>query len=289
MIGGSIIRDIDPGKLTNTTVMCKAGGTISMIKDEIQKMNKEYDNITLVVGGNDCSNQPDMQAAEIVKRYNALVDVSTTKSKKVTVSSICPRLTSDATQKQIESVNAGLLSMCTDKTNVSFVDNNPSFKLGDGSINDGYYLADGEHITRAATNKLSKNLNLNVRDQAEGVCKDNRQNTVRHGVMSRSGVAAPTQHTSTTDENGWQSQRHKGNARQRHDNKHQRHDNNHQQRHSAHTDDHDEEHHGQQTQRCLYCAESGHMKKNCRHGKPVTCNSCYMSGHKAKFCYLFAA
>jgi hypothetical protein len=62
--------------------------------------------------------------------------------------------------------------MCADKEHVTYMDNTLSFKLGDGSINDGYYLADGVHITRAAVNKLASNLKLGIIDKAEGVCKD---------------------------------------------------------------------------------------------------------------------
>jgi len=95
-------------------VICKPGGKISTIRDEIQRMNNNYNNITLVVGGNDCSNQSHNQAGDIVRKYEELVDISRTKCKTVTVSSVCPRLSCDTTQKKIESVNAGLLSLCAD-------------------------------------------------------------------------------------------------------------------------------------------------------------------------------
>ena len=39
--------------------------------------------------------------------------------------------------------------------------------------------------------------------------------------------------------------------------------------------------------RCDYCAESGHMKADCRHKDYIKCHSCLRFGHKAKFCNLF--
>ncbi len=36
--------------------------------------------------------------------------------------------------------------------------------------------------------------------------------------------------------------------------------------------------------RCYFCAEPGHTKDSCGHGKPVMCSNCRNTGHKAKFC-----
>lgn len=36
--------------------------------------------------------------------------------------------------------------------------------------------------------------------------------------------------------------------------------------------------------RCHFCAEPGHTKLQCGHGKAVKCNKCNKVGHKAKFC-----
>jgi len=37
--------------------------------------------------------------------------------------------------------------------------------------------------------------------------------------------------------------------------------------------------------RCFYCAEPGHTRETCGHGRPVKCNSCHRMGHKAKYCF----
>ena len=74
------------------------------------------------------------------------------------------------------------------------MDNTPSFKLGDGSVNDGYLFADGVHITRSAMNKLAMNLKLQVKDRGEGVCRNmkNRQNKQKVNV-GNSGHRAQSQ------------------------------------------------------------------------------------------------
>ena len=45
---------------------------------------------------------------------------------------------------------------------LTLINNEETFKLKDGSINDGYYLHDGTHLTMAGTNRLAKNLKVNL-------------------------------------------------------------------------------------------------------------------------------
>ena len=256
LIGSSIIREVDAGKLLDTEVVCKPGGTINTLKHQMDELNNGYKNITLVVGGNDCDSTPTSDPATIVTNYQALIDSAKSKSDHVVVSSICPRLTSQRTQDRIDAVNAGLLSSCADNESVTFVDNTPSFQLGDGSVNDGYLLADGVDITRPAMNKLAKNLRLPITNADEGVCsKFIKQVDVRKTRdVARSQPAARRAHEMNTDEEGWTTAR-----------RHRRSDNT----------SHD---------RCRYCAEKGHSASACRHGRPVECYSCHNHGHKSKFC-----
>jgi hypothetical protein len=269
LIGSSIIRDVDNEKLLDTEVICKRGGTIQTIKQEMDKLNNGYEQITVLVGGNDCDTKPHVQASDIVKSYCDLIDTATAKANLVTVSSICPRLTSDSTQETIDAVNAGLLAACSEKDSVTFIDNTPSFKLGDGTVNDGYLLADGVHITRPAMNKLAKNLKMKVRNQVEGVCKN-----IATKPNSTNFKTAPTHDTpiskpknsNDTDHYGgqWMTQRNR--SRQHH---------------------RDNQTHDSHSVRCDFCAEDGHNKNRCKHGQPIECHSCRRFGHKSKFCKLF--
>jgi len=69
----------------------------------------------------------------------------------VKVSTICPRMHRDSIE------DTGLQVMCCVLLNITFVDNSASFILPDG-----YYLKDGIHITRNATNKLAKHLDFTL-------------------------------------------------------------------------------------------------------------------------------
>ncbi len=60
--------------------------------------------------GNDCDQDERPEAAEIVRNYGQLIDISKEKAKEVTVSSIPPRLSSTEMKECITAVNGGLLS-----------------------------------------------------------------------------------------------------------------------------------------------------------------------------------
>ena len=63
---------------------------------------------------------------------------------------------------------------------MTFVDNDPAFYLADGSINDGYLTTDGVHLTRAATEKLCKNLGLKLKEGVKGVHRNMKHQRNQH-------------------------------------------------------------------------------------------------------------
>ena len=109
-----------------------SGGVISDIKDRVTNIKDKYSSISLVVGGNDCDSNtaPD----EIIDQYRGLIATDKSKATNVNVSSVCPRIKSDKPE-------------LNDDEAVNFVNNSSSFHLSDGSVNDGYILADGVHLT----------------------------------------------------------------------------------------------------------------------------------------------
>ena len=52
-----------------------------------------------------------------------------------------------------------IADLCKD-SNVSFINNDPCFRLADGDVNDGFFEADGVNLNTAGCNKLIKTLNL---------------------------------------------------------------------------------------------------------------------------------
>ena len=133
--------------------------------------------IVLVVGGNDCEggkNSILTPTTDILSKYEELIKCATEASSSVVVSIVCPRSRGDTVLERIRALNAGLKVACDD-LGAEFVDNDPSFHLQDGTINDGYLLSDGVHLSRAATNKLVSNLKLQLRHGETSAHHVNRQ------------------------------------------------------------------------------------------------------------------
>ena len=254
LIGSSIIKDVLKENLYDTDVVCLRGGQIADVRSRLEVLPSGYDSITLLVGGNDCDATPPPPAATIVDSYGELLEMAQVKARKVIVSSICPRMTSEDTRHTIDAVNAGLVSLCSEKA-VKFADNTPSFTLRDGSVNDGYIQSDGVHVTRPAMEKIAKNLGLQVKDTARGVCGEG----VRKGQPARE--AQRPHNRQRDDDDGWSTVRRPPRRNQRPR----------QTSGSTHTT-------------CYFCGEEGHVKDNCRHGRKVGCHSCHRLGHKAKYC-----
>ena len=99
----------------------------------------------------------------------------------IRISTVLPR------SERIDALNAGLVEMCTAE-GLTLINNEETFKLEDGSINDGYYLDDGTHLTMAGTNLLDKNLKVNL---MPGQSKDITKNPVLRDI-SRPQHQQPT-------------------------------------------------------------------------------------------------
>ena len=144
-MGSSVIRNIDATKLVKTQCISISGDKIT----DIRKKNLEFHTTNklaraiIVVDGNDCDDQSNQQdASELLTRYKDLILSTKEVAATVTVSSICPQKRSPEVTKHISALNAGLRVLCDDM-GTTLVNNNPSFHLQDGTLNDGYLLHDG--------------------------------------------------------------------------------------------------------------------------------------------------
>ena len=179
VIGSSIIRDISEDKLVATQCICKRGGVIKDLQDALDSLpiDKPFSRIILIGGGNDCdTDSEDLDVSGITAQYRDLVECAKAKATTVTICSVCPRNKTAAVSHRIESLNAGLKGIASDLS-VDFLDNDPMFHLQDGSLNDGYLLADGVHITRPATNRLVSNMQLSLRQGELFAYSDHRRKT----------------------------------------------------------------------------------------------------------------
>ena len=158
LIGSSLIRDIDAAKLEDTKVVSLPGGRIDDVTEYLTKTDTKFKSVTLVVGGNDCAARTDPEpVAELVQKYNDMTKEAKRLADDIRVSTVIPRITdAENVIERIDAMNAGLVSMCHSE-NYTIINNDNFFKLRDGEINDGYFLADGTHLTKSGTNRLGGN------------------------------------------------------------------------------------------------------------------------------------
>ena len=291
--GDSMIQDIDPNKLNNTTVHCHRGGRVEDLTKDLDTLAVDgpYENLTLLVGTNDIANQTAADMDGLMDRYKTLLEKATTIAQQVTVSSVLPR--TDGKNEKVGLLNSELYSLCEDTERCTFVDNDLTFKLRDGSANDGYLLGDG-HLSKSGTNKLVKNLNLKVKQGIVDVTKSHKnQLKVRDRTRNadpQSQAPNQTQGRRFQSKQGYnrEQQGHNrdqtGSRRQQEWRANQK--GRQQQYQRDYTKKHDLSHldYMDYTSRCHFCFEEGHTKDRCRHHGPIDCHSCGYSGHKAKHC-----
>ena len=272
IIGSSIIRDFHAEAIENADVTCMSGAKCIDISNELRRKNKKYNNVTVVIGGNDCDKCLDTD--KITK--DMLDVVSNAKScaqGSVKISSICPRTNNPDTQSRIDAVNKRL----KESSNISdfaFIDNENIFRLQDGSINDGYLLNDGVHLTSRGSEKLATNL---------GVPRTAVWHTVRRNHGSKSTLTNQSQYVSEGRLGSL-----KYNERVRPIRTSTNPPNSISSRMKDRANDHQNQGYSYRNAgrpRCCWnCGETGHVVSSCKHGEPIQCFSCKRSGHKAKFC-----
>ena len=131
LIGSSLIKDIEEGKLIKTKMICIRGASLRNISDELNDLNSTFKNITIVAGGNDCSSNSTLK--QIETDYNKVIENAKREcSGNVILSSIPPRV--DKNETKIEKIK-NFIKNRSIQSNCKFIDN-AFFKLADGSTND---------------------------------------------------------------------------------------------------------------------------------------------------------
>ena len=252
LLGSSLIRDIPADMLQETDTDSFNNSKIIDAKTKISKMSKTYNKMVLVLGGNDCDQNPHPTAEEVVNKYEALIDTAKDKAEDIMVCGITPRryVTEDINETT-DAVNAGLTELCQRKE-VGFTDVSPILKLNDGTINDGYFSDDGIHLNKSGLNKLAKRLKLKCKDEADGYVRKTE-------VPSRDGK----------QDGAWTFQGRKNNR-------------------STSQVSSNNRFKGNTNIVWRYkCGAGGHTSNLCRFSTPVECHKCHKFGHKYKFCHLY--
>ena len=129
------------GKFISGEWEIKAKGGAS-VEDLLQELNlcddKSYDQTVIVCGSIDLEKK---EPEEIVGDYHTLIVAASTISNGITVASILPRIDKDFKDKT-KKTNDALKQLC-DKEGYKFIDNDPSFYLMNGSVNDACLVSDG--------------------------------------------------------------------------------------------------------------------------------------------------
>ena len=228
----------------------------------------------------------------------------------VRIATIPPRNVGEVTSCRIDALNAALVEMCSED-GITLINNDETFKLRDGSINDGYYVQDGVHLNKAGSNRLAKNLKVNPKpEHAKDITQShsykdalvnkqgktqgrhhnlnakgsnqygpNQELTISHDHENpqTSGSGYVRYHSSVHNVNGpnLDSSTTEAPWTQVSRRRTAANMNNRPQNHG----DNIECHHP--TNACEFCHEENHRKDSCRHGRPIKCSICQRFGHKA--------
>ena len=129
-----------------------------------------------MVERNDVDNIPVPIGEDVVRNYDELICMTQSRSEDVVVCSITPHMNmSEMTSDVMEQINSGLLFLCAEKENVSFIDATSMFELEDGSFNDGFICQDGVHLTNRGVNQFAKLLELRVINKSVGCVTEFQQ------------------------------------------------------------------------------------------------------------------
>ena len=313
IIGSSLLRDFDSSKLIQSEVTCIRGGKIQDVHNKLKSnTTTQYNSISIVVGGNDCNSTADAASVEdLAESYRSMVKDVKEHCSDVRIATIPPRNVGEVTSSRIDALNAALVEMCSED-GITLINNDETFKLRDGSINDGYYVQDGVHLNKAGSNRLAKNLKVNPKpEHAKDITQShsykdalvNKQGKTRgrHHNLNAKGLNqyGPKQGLTISHDHENPQTSGSGHARY-HSSVHNVNGpnldsstteapwtqvsrrrtaanmNNRPQNHS----DNIEYHHP--TNACEFCHEENHRKDSCRHGRPIKCSICQRFGHKAK-------
>ena len=259
LIGDSLIRDVDEEKLVKAQVTSIPGGKAADVLKRLQSCDGSYRDIFCCVGTNNGS-MDEFNDEDVITSFQ---NIKTAKAKvndpkNVCLVSIPPRTDSEEYQQHVHITNACLSTVARDE-GVTFINNDTTFKLSDGTPNDGYLLSDGLHLNNRGTNRLVKNMKLKISDNAPN------GNVVKHGRQKNNTKITEVENNARHEVSNKRSLRRNRQAKP-------------DIRKSEPHDDRRSERH------CWYCGEANHVSNKCRHGEKISCHNCQKLRQKAKCC-----
>ena len=138
LIGDSLLRYIDEGKLKATDVHTISVGRLSDVLERLQKRDEQYGRVVVCASTNDCGRDA-MDDTQFIQTYKDIVQSATAlvaSSKDVSIASIPPRRDNQRASERVKTAKEAIKETSS-QMRVTFMDNDPSFKLANGAFNDG--------------------------------------------------------------------------------------------------------------------------------------------------------
>jgi hypothetical protein len=160
IITDATLESISTNDASKVEVIYEPAATFQKCKEVLTKKAKaKYDKVSLVVGHTDCAENRDKD--QLSKDLSTVLEQATSLSVNgdVQISSVLPQLHNDDLQVKVEELNSLTENICS-KRGITFANNDPSFRLGDGEINNVFFQDDGSTLNKAGVSKLLKNLQI---------------------------------------------------------------------------------------------------------------------------------
>ena len=141
---------------TDVEVTCLPGATLEDLQAAISKDKQKYKNIYLVTEYRGAGSDEDTDRREL---YEELLKAAKNKCTEVKFSSVLPVVEDEDVNDKIKEINTILEGFCQEVGCV-FIDNDRTFKYGDGNINEACFDEEGEHLSEFGIKRLLKNLRL---------------------------------------------------------------------------------------------------------------------------------
>jgi regulator of replication initiation timing len=184
IIGSSMIRDLEPINPNTLDVKSISGANLTEINKQIESLAKsepiKYDAVYIVGGSIDCESEATTQTIADVARTT--VSNAMKLGERVVLSSILPRTDNGGANMKGENVNPLLKDLSNQINNVTFCDNDGSFRLADGSPNDAYLMPHGHHLNYKGSERLAKNLNVPAKIVTKRVNYQHRNQYYRQNI-----------------------------------------------------------------------------------------------------------
>ena len=163
LLGTSLLRNVDPKKVKNWDIIAKGGAKIEDLQKAIEAIpdDKTYEKVVIVACSIDIE---DKSESDVILNYQSLAVSASLRSSHVIISSILPR-TDKELRAKTKNVNDKLEEMCQ-KDGFVFVNNDPSFHLMSGDVNEVNLTKDGLHLTKRGLDSLLKNLKIMEKESA---------------------------------------------------------------------------------------------------------------------------